>query len=71
MVTRISAGDDIYFTKTMAEILERQNCLEDALMIYKILYDTSPWDEDLKGRIDRLYKTSAERAKQKRQGSGT
>jgi len=50
----IKAGDDIFFTVTMAEILEEQGRLEDALMIYKILSDTSPGDLTLIARIKRL-----------------
>ena len=43
----IKAGDDIFFTATMAEVLEKQGHFEDALMIYKILVDTTPWDQTL------------------------
>ncbi len=50
----VKAGDDIFFTRTMAEILEKQGCLEDALMIYKILSNSSPEDKALAERIERL-----------------
>ena len=39
---KVKAGDDIFFTLSMAEVFEEQGYLEDALMIYKILADTSP-----------------------------
>ena len=50
----IKAGDDMFFTATMAEVLEKQGLYEDALMIYKILADTSPWDQSLNFRIEKL-----------------
>jgi len=50
----IKACDDIFFTMTMAEVLEDQGHYEDALMIYKILADTSPWDQSLAQRIEKL-----------------
>ncbi len=56
----IKAGDDIFFTFTMAEVLEKQGYYEDALMIYKILADTNPSDETLSLKINRL-KLLAER----------
>ena len=62
----IKAGDDIFFTITMAEILEDQGHYEDALMIYKILFDTSPWDSSLSQRIDKL-KSLAEKGKRRPQ----
>ena len=60
----VKAGDDIFFTQSMAEVLEKQGLYEDALMIYKILADTSPWDETLEYRIKRL-KELAESKKRK------
>lgn len=60
----IKAGDDIFFTITMAEVLEGQGHYEDALMIYKILADTSPWDSSLSYRIERL-KSLAEKGKRR------
>ncbi len=56
----IKAGDDIFFTFTMAEVLEKQGHYEDALMIYKILADTNPSDPTLNLKINRL-KSLAER----------
>ncbi len=53
---RIKAGDDIFFTLSMAEVLEKQGRLEDALMIYKILADTSPGDKRIQERMERLTK---------------
>lgn len=52
----VKAGDDIFFTRSMAEVLEKQGHLEDALMIYKILSDSSPWDEALKSKVENLRK---------------
>lgn len=63
----IKAGDDLFFTATMAEIFEKQGHLEDALTIYKILSDTSPWDETLKFKIQKL-KGMAERSRRKHAG---
>lgn len=60
----IKAGDDIFFTVTMAEVLEKQGHYEDALMIYKILADTSPWDQSLNLKIERL-KSLAERGRKR------
>lgn len=31
----VRAGDDIFFTRTMAEVLEKQGYFEDALIIYQ------------------------------------
>ena len=53
-MSNIKAGDDIFFTLTMAEVLEKQGLFEDALMVYKILADTNPWDTALKSKIDTL-----------------
>lgn len=53
-MAKIKAGDDIFFTVTMAEVLEGQGLYEDALMIYKILLDTDPADASLPVRIERL-----------------
>ncbi len=50
----IKAGDDMYFTRTMAEVLEEQGFLEDALMIYNILALTSPSDEEIGRKIKKL-----------------
>ena len=53
-MSNIRAGDDIFFTLTMAEVLEKQGHFEDALMVYKILADTNPSDTALRSRIDAL-----------------
>ncbi|MFQ5479925.1 MAG: hypothetical protein ACE5DW_01455 [Thermodesulfobacteriota bacterium] len=50
----IKAGDDMFFTRTMAEVLEDQGFLEDALMIYNILALTSPSDEEITQKIKDL-----------------
>jgi hypothetical protein len=57
----LSSGDDIFFTVTMAEILEDQGHFEDALMIYKILADSSPWDETLTRKIESLKELAGRR----------
>jgi len=41
----------MFFTRTMAEVLEEQGFLEDALMIYNILAATSPSDEEIGDKI--------------------
>jgi hypothetical protein len=66
----IKAGDDMFFTITMAEVLEEQGHYEDALMIYKILVDTTPWDQSLKLRIEKL-KTLADKGKRRSQKQET
>lgn len=64
-MAEVKARDDIFFTQTMAEVLEKQGYYEDALVIYKILADTTPWDETLKRRIEKL-KELASRKRGKR-----
>lgn len=61
----IKAGDDIFFTVSMAEVLEGQGHYEDALVIYKILSDSNPGEASLGASMDRL-KNLAGRSK--RQG---
>lgn len=51
---KVKANDDIFFTVTMAEVLEKQNRFDDALTIYKILSDSKPNDDVLKASIERL-----------------
>lgn len=63
----VKAGDDIFFTRTMAEVLEKQGFFEDALTIYKILFDTNPLDDLLKQKITEL-KAMAERSRARRTG---
>lgn len=58
---KLGSGDDIFFTVSMAEILEKQGHLEDALMIYKILADNSPWDETLNHKVERLKELAVSR----------
>ncbi len=53
-MTRVSSADDMFFTKTMAEILEKQGRLEDALTIYGLLLKTSGEPEEIKARFERL-----------------
>ncbi len=54
--------DDIFFTRTMAEVLEKQGHIEDALMIYRILAGSNPEDAHLAERI----KTLEEKGRKKR-----
>ncbi len=63
-MSKIKSDSDIYFTQTMAEVLEEQGHLEDALMIYKILADTNPWDETLSFKVDML-KSKADAGKRR------
>lgn len=70
-MANIKAGDDIFFTVTMAEVLEKQGHYEDALMIYKILVDTTPWDQSLNFRIERLKGLAQRGAKGKKSAPKT
>lgn len=58
----VKAADDIFFTKTMAEILEKQGLCEDALTVYKILSDSHPGDAALAEKV-RTLKIMAERGR--------
>ncbi len=49
-----TSGDDLFFTRSMAEVLEKQGYLEDALVIYKLLSDTSPSDDTLRDKVQSL-----------------
>ncbi len=51
---KVKAVDDMFFTVTMAEILEAQGCLEDALSVYMILASSSPEDKTLASNVERL-----------------
>ncbi|MBI5559756.1 MAG: hypothetical protein HY883_00565 [Deltaproteobacteria bacterium] len=51
---KLNVKDDIFFTRSMAEVLERQGCMEDALAIYKILSDSSPEDPSLREKVKSL-----------------
>jgi hypothetical protein len=53
----IRPADDMFFTVTMAEILERQGQLEDALAIYKILRKSRPHDERIAEKMEKLGST--------------
>lgn len=50
----LNSNDDIFFTETMARILEDQGYLDDALMIYTILSTSNPKKESLNENIQRL-----------------
>lgn len=67
-MSNIKAADDIFFTLTMAEVLEKQGLFEDALVIYKILADSNPSDLTLRSKIDKL-KGLAERGRGRRVNS--
>ena len=68
-------GEALFFTRTMADVLERQGHMEDALVIYKMLLDKNPQDETLKDKVEKL-KALAGRARARkdsvagRQGAG-
>jgi hypothetical protein len=62
----VKAGDDIFFTWTMAEILEKQGHMEDALAIYKILSDTDPTNLDLAVKVEGLKRLAARRVSRER-----
>jgi hypothetical protein len=49
-----SKGEDLFFTRTMAVVLEKQGHMEDALVIYKILSDADPEDETLIEKVEKL-----------------
>jgi hypothetical protein len=46
--------EDPFFTQTMAELLEVQGHLDDALIIYKALSKSFPDSEAIKARVARL-----------------
>lgn len=60
----VKATDDIFFTRTMAEILEKQGHYEDALTIYKILIDSHHGDPVIEEKV-RTLKALAERGRKK------
>lgn len=47
----IKPEDDIFFTYTMARLLEEQGQMEDAYTIYKILAAASPQDETYSAKV--------------------
>ena len=53
----VKNSDDIFFTKSMAEVLEGQGKYEDAMMIYSILEKSATTPNDalyFKGKFDEL-----------------
>jgi len=50
----VKPEDDIFFTRTMARLLEEQGQMEDAFTIYKILSAASPEDELLSGKVSEM-----------------
>jgi len=60
----VKATDDIFFTRTMAEIFEKQGHSDDALTIYKILSDSHPNDAAIEEKV-RTLKALAERGRRK------
>ena len=66
----IRAEDDIFFTRTMAEIYEGQGHYDDALMIYRILADTFPDDLFVKEKIDGLKALSVRGFRPKKKANG-
>ncbi len=47
----VKPEDDIFFTHTMASLLEDQGQMEDAFTIYKILAAAAPDDEALSSKV--------------------
>ncbi len=47
-------GEELFFTRTMAVVLESQGQMEDALVIYKMLADADPGDKTLIEKVARL-----------------
>lgn len=56
----VKSSDDIFFTRSMAEILEGQGKNEDAMMIYTILQGSS-----VDAELTEFYKTKIETLKQR------
>jgi len=63
---KIDPKDDIFFTATMARVLESQGRLDDALTVYRILLDSRPSDASLKESVERLLGRASSRG-----GAGT
>jgi hypothetical protein len=61
----LSKGEDLFFTRTMAVILERQGHMEDALFIYKMLSDADPEDKTLTEKVEKLKALAGKRRVQK------
>lgn len=61
----IKSSDDIFFTKSMAEILEGQGKFEDALMIYNILKNSPDSNESVyyEGKIKELESLAGKKRK--------
>ncbi len=59
---KVDPKDDMFFTATMAEVLEAQGRLDDALTVYKILLVASPGDAGLEQSVARLLHRAAKRA---------
>lgn len=51
---------DPFFTRTMAELMEEQGHLEDALIIYKMLLTRFPESEAIKAGVVRLEEKARE-----------
>lgn len=49
-------GDEMFFTVTMAEILEGQGRMDDALAVYMYISKDRPKDERIASSINRLMK---------------
>ncbi|MBI5599521.1 MAG: hypothetical protein HY890_07260 [Deltaproteobacteria bacterium] len=65
---RLARKDDIFFTRTMAEILEKQGRMEDALTIYKILSDSNPEDSATAEMVKRLKELAGQHGKRGNRG---
>ncbi|MCK4846052.1 MAG: hypothetical protein KAS88_00155 [Deltaproteobacteria bacterium] len=66
--TELLPKDDIFFTKTMAEVLESQGRLGDAMAIYRILLAETPDSSELEDKVKGLEALAkgARRAKTKK-----
>jgi hypothetical protein len=61
---------DPFFTRTMAELMENQGHLEDALIIYKILAKRSPDNDAVRAGVVRLEERARELTSRHRRHSG-
>jgi hypothetical protein len=61
---------DPFFTRTMAELMENQGHLEDALIIYKILSKRFPENEAVRAGVVRLEESARELIGRHRRLSG-
>jgi len=65
-----SSLQDPFFTRTMAELMENQGHLEDALIIYKILVKRFPDNDAVMAGVVRLEERARELTSRQRRHSG-